>query len=82
VAQAGSDDRHRLEKGVASSEKSPPLRQETCWSALPVAESLDCYERSPAPSGVSRKGRQGFVVVGGHLVRAGAGYDTFRGSVG
>lgn len=75
MAQAGSDDRHRLEKGVASSGKSPPLLQETCCSAFAVAESLGCYERSPAPSGVSRKGRQGLVVVGGHLVRA--GYDTF-----
>ena len=75
----GSDDHHRSEKDAVSSEKNLPHRQETCCSALSVAGSRGCCERSLGPSEVLRKGRQDWVVVGERLTRAG-GYDTLCGS--
>ena len=58
--QVGSDGHHHSEKDAASLEKSLLPHQERCCSALPVAGSRDCcYEHSPKPSEVLRKGQQG-----------------------
>ena len=81
VDQVGSGVRHRLEKAVAASERNLPLHQATYCSALPVAGLRDCDGRSPVPSEASKKGREDWIAVAGHLVRAGSGHDTFRGRV-
>ena len=81
VDQAGSGVHHRSEKAAAVSEKNPPLHQVTYCSVLPAAGLRSCCGRSPMPSEASKKGREDQIAVVGHLVRAGAGHDTFRGRV-